>query len=470
MPDGLYARAMMAGAEGAPTDLARVAPVAAADTRNQELVGLVAFAVGAILLIAAYDGWSAWLADAPSAVIVLFCFAAANLTAAGLFVLHSGLEGHALTGDRRALRGLLVKLAGTNMVLPALGLLLYADSDSLRSGEASDQPWLVVGGLALYLLTARASLMWIRRGWKYHALSADAVLAADERAPVLYLRSFIDDDPTGGRSLGARVWRSVRWHTHVVSIEQELSRVLSRVGPVVAIGRPGDSLPELGAARLYARDDEWRAKVSELMLRARLVVIRAGPTPGLQWEIEEASRLLPSDRVVLVAAPNRPPQVRLRLDVLRQSRVLDAFLDRFSAAWAVAPAARPIGQIVLFDHTSHRHVVPIVPSVRWRTFWLSVWRPYLECVESAFRQVFGRLNLPWIEPKSRATAGLLALFGGIVGLHQFYLGNRRRGLWYVAFCWTGIPVILGWIDLIRLVLAGDQRFREDFLVAAPATA
>ena len=62
--------------------------------------------------------------------------------------------------------------------------------------------------------------------------SADAVLAADARAPVLYLRSFADDDLTGAGSLGARVWRSIRWLTHVVSIEQELARVLrpSRAG------------------------------------------------------------------------------------------------------------------------------------------------------------------------------------------------------------------------------------------------
>ncbi len=457
----------MAGAEGAPTDPERVEPVAVADTRNQEIVGLVALVVGWTLLAAALDGWGAWPTGAPSALLVLYWFAVANLIAAGFFVLLSGLEGHALTSDRRALRGLLVKLVGTNIVLPALGLLFYVESS--RSGEEYDQPWLIVGGYALYLLTARASLMWIRRGWKYQALSADALLAADSRAPVLYLRSFVDDDdPSGERSLAVRAWRNVRWHTHVFTIEQELTRVLSRVGPVVAIGRPGESLPELGAARLYARDDEWRATVSELMPRARLVVIRAGPTPGLQWEIEEAYRLLPSERVVLVAPPQRPPKGSHLLHVLPPSRALDAVLDRFSGSWAVAPAVEPVGEIVLFDHTPHRHVVPIVPSVRWRSLWLSLWRPYLECVESAFRQAFDRLELPWIEPKSRATAGLLALFGGIVGLHQFYLGNRRRGLWYLAFCWTGVPMILGWIDLIRLVLAGNARFREHFPMVAPA--
>jgi len=72
--------------------------------------------------------------------------------------------------------------------------------------------------------------------------------------------------------------------------------------------------------------------------------------------------------------------------------------------------------------------------------------------------VFDRLELPNTEQKSRATAGVLALMFGWFGAHQLYLGNRRRGLWYLAFCWTAIPCFLGWIDLIRLVMDGHERF------------
>ena len=37
--------------------------------------------------------------------------------------------------------------------------------------------------------------------------------------------------------------------------EQELAVLMGRLGPVVAIGKPGERLPELGAARLYVADD-----------------------------------------------------------------------------------------------------------------------------------------------------------------------------------------------------------------------
>ena len=86
----------------------------------------------------------------------------------------------------------------------------------------------------------------------------------------------------------------------------------------------------------------------------------------------------------------------------------------------------------------------------------------------ALRRVFDRLELPWIEQRSRATAGLLALLFGIFGLHQFFIGNRRRGLWFPV-CWTAIPFLLGWVDLIRLITGGPQRFRQQLQpVAAPA--
>ena len=43
--------------------------------------------------------------------------------------------------------------------------------------------------------------------------------------------------------------------------------------------------------------------------------------------------------------------------------------------------------------------------------------------------------------------GLCLLLGGI-GAHKFYSGKWIQGLLYLAFCWTGIPVVLALIDLV----------------------
>lgn len=43
--------------------------------------------------------------------------------------------------------------------------------------------------------------------------------------------------------------------------------------------------------------------------------------------------------------------------------------------------------------------------------------------------------------------GLCFLLGGL-GIHKFYAGKWFQGLIYVAFSWTGIPVIIALIDLL----------------------
>ncbi len=82
---------------------------------------------------------------------------------------------------------------------------------------------------------------------------------------------------------------------------EELTWLLERVGPMVAIGKPGERLPELGAARLYVDDESWKDTITALMRRAALVVIRAGNTTSLWWEVEQAMSLARPERVVIVA-------------------------------------------------------------------------------------------------------------------------------------------------------------------------
>ena len=43
--------------------------------------------------------------------------------------------------------------------------------------------------------------------------------------------------------------------------------------------------------------------------------------------------------------------------------------------------------------------------------------------------------------------GLCLILGGI-GAHHFYAGKWFRGLLYLGFSWTGVPVVLALIDLV----------------------
>ena len=54
-----------------------------------------------------------------------------------------------------------------------------------------------------------------------------------------------------------------------------------------------------------------------------------------------------------------------------------------------------------------------------------------------------------IEDK-KVVAGILALFLGGFGIHNFYLGKTKKGVFKLLLCWTGIPAILALIDAIKI--------------------
>ncbi|WPC23728.1 TM2 domain-containing protein [Brachyspira hyodysenteriae] len=52
----------------------------------------------------------------------------------------------------------------------------------------------------------------------------------------------------------------------------------------------------------------------------------------------------------------------------------------------------------------------------------------------------------------------LSLILGGIGIQKFYLGQTKRGILYVLFCWTGIPYLLCIIDLIRFIFMSEKDF------------
>jgi len=60
--------------------------------------------------------------------------------------------------------------------------------------------------------------------------------------------------------------------------------------------------------------------------------------------------------------------------------------------------------------------------------------------------------------KDKTTAGLLAIFGGVFGVHRFYLGQPILGILYLLVFWTGISALLGILDGIIFLAQDDQKF------------
>lgn len=139
-------------------------------------------------------------------------------------------------------------------------------------------------GLAALIATIGIGTGIWRYGSRHLQPSASELLATDPRPPVLYLRSFSNETTVGDEELA-------------------ISRALEELGPFVAIGRPGERLPQLGAARMYLTDDSWQGEVQSLMARARFVIVAAGDTPGLGWEISQCAKI-DDPRKLIFLVPN----------------------------------------------------------------------------------------------------------------------------------------------------------------------
>ena len=48
--------------------------------------------------------------------------------------------------------------------------------------------------------------------------------------------------------------------------------------------------------------------------------------------------------------------------------------------------------------------------------------------------------------KDEVIGVLLAIFLGGLGIHHFYLRRDGLGLLYLVFSWTGIPMVISWIE------------------------
>ncbi len=60
--------------------------------------------------------------------------------------------------------------------------------------------------------------------------------------------------------------------------------------------------------------------------------------------------------------------------------------------------------------------------------------------------------------RSLTIAALLALFLGGIGGHKFYLGQTKKGLLYLLFCWTLIPTLIALVELIVLLFTTPAAF------------
>jgi hypothetical protein len=151
-------------------------------------------------------------------------------------------------------------------------------------------PW------ALVLIPGGAFLIW--RGRQYAAQASAKRIISDSKPHLLYLRAFRSDPSTAKQTFDALNFVSAL--LGLQSEEEQLAEVLQPFGGLIAIGRPGESLPTPGAARIYTSDEEWKDVVKRQIQAAQLVVIRAAAGENVLWELTQAFKILNPQKLLIL--------------------------------------------------------------------------------------------------------------------------------------------------------------------------
>lgn len=109
---------------------------------------------------------------------------------------------------------------------------------------------------------------------------ADALILSGRYAPIVFLRSFQDENVrVAPISYVRRVTRLFP------RLEEVVLKTVAKMGPPIAIGLPGEKMRRLGAMRAYYGNDTWQPAFKDWVARAHLIVAMAGTTPWALWEL-----------------------------------------------------------------------------------------------------------------------------------------------------------------------------------------
>ncbi len=210
--------------------------------------------------------------------------------------------------------------------------------------------------------------------------------------PFVFLRSFGDDDhvslqPSGfaGYLQGSRGWRRDRrintdlvskltadytffqplrflrllFQTPMDTSEEVLAGFFSRWGPVVALGKPGETLATGGAARTYVTHEDWQDVVQSQLSSCQAVVVQPSSSEGVWWELVASFASVPPERILLCLAnfANRPDEY-------------EAFGDRFERTFGQRlPRCIPFLRrpaFVLFERDRTPRLQPLEYKQPWK--------------------------------------------------------------------------------------------------------
>jgi hypothetical protein len=306
---------------------------------------------------------------------------------------------------RYSLTTLVYKIGG--VILLCIGAMAGGLISGMHGGAAGGA---IIGGILAIVATLGQRLY--NRARKIETSRRADTAVNDTRSPVLYLRSFKDD--VRAAQPVAHVAVAGAMIAGIITEEEVLVKALSGIGPVVAVGKPGEELPELGARRIYLRNEQWQERVTELMRESALVVLRPGQTSGVWWEISQAMTHVRPERCLLV----------LPFDGTQYAAFVQEFKTICGKTLPVYKVDRPlkdgrINAFVYFDPDGSPTFAGVNAKLADGVF--GEGRLVLHFSE-ALRPVFVRCGVGWRPPRTSARP---VMFLTVLLLLIFFLGFWR---------------------------------------------
>ncbi|MBV6442899.1 MAG: hypothetical protein EPGJADBJ_04625 [Saprospiraceae bacterium] len=194
---------------------------------------------------------------------------------------------------------------------------------------------------------------------------------------VLYLRSFQADERMAGTSSGGVDL------FQMASSEEQLVEVLRYAGDVIAIGKPNENMPMVGAKRLYVTDNEWQKTVLFLMENARLIVLLAGDSKGLDWELQNALQTSLRIKLILYVPYDQGA-------VFAFLHKLDKLIGSNLCAQSERIKAQDYGYVVYFDKNKNPVFTRLLEKSRLHR---SFRKPLVPYFKYTFRPIFEQNDL-----------------------------------------------------------------------------
>jgi hypothetical protein len=166
----------------------------------------------------------------------------------------------------------------------------------------------------------------------------------DRRAPVVFLRSFQDEDQLVDWSKADLLTKK----DDAMRMEDIIAAELTRLGPFIAVGKPG-GFRVTGAARAFYRNDNWQQAVVGWMDDALLIVCVPNLSEGVRWEMLTALERDRANKLILLVPPEDPHRLARCLQIRScfEGTIWSTAAMAADLSQALAVHCLPDGQLVV---------------------------------------------------------------------------------------------------------------------------